>query len=220
MSHSNRNIREFGDSTVDFEGIPDTISDDSTICIAKPAPLTEYALPLRITDRYAADNDCRIIVTSSVSAEETIRQQESLTRAAASRIGVVDTTADEYLESLYREHPTISIPRPGELSQLAIAVWDLHEALSTSCSKTHVILRSLTPILDTEPLERVTNVLEQLISQQRSRSGLTVFSIEYTEHDETTMAALEDLADGIIWVEQTGDRNLRFDYRRVRPRRH
>lgn len=217
MNYRNRNIRELEDSTVDFEGIPDTISDDSTICIAKPAPLTEYAVPLRITDRYTAANDCRIIVTSSVSAEETIQQQKSLTHTAASRIGVVDMTAGEHLESLYQENPTISIPRPGELSQLAIAVWDLHEALSTSCSKTHVILRSLTPILDEEPLERVTNVLERLIRRQRSSSSLTVFSIEYTEHDEATIAAFKDLADGIVWVEQAGDRNLRLDYRRVRP---
>ncbi|NUB93530.1 hypothetical protein HT576_21300 [Haloterrigena sp. SYSU A121-1] len=219
MNHSNQNIWKTEACAVDFEGIPDAIPDDSTICIAKPAPLTEYAIPLRITDRYTADNDCRVIVTSLVSAEETIQQQQSLTHSAVSRIGVVDTRADGYLESLYQENPTISLPQPGELSQLAIAARDLHEALSTSCSKPHVILRSLTPILDAEPLERVTNVLERLIRQQSSSSSLTVFSIDYTEHDEATMAALEALADGIVWVEQTGERPLRFDYRRVRPRK-
>lgn len=216
MNHSKQDIWETEDSYIEFEGEPDKIPDDSAICIAKPAPLVEYAIPLHVTNRYTDRDDCRIIVTSSVSAEETIRQQQAITPSASSRLGVVDATADEYLASLYQKNPTISLPRPGELSQLALSVWELHEALSMSCSKTHVILRSLTPILEEEPLERVTNVLERLMEQQRSNSSLTVFSIEYTEHDEATMAVLEELVNGIFWIEQTGQQGLRLDYQRAR----
>lgn len=216
MNHSKQDIWETEDSCIEFEGEPGKIPDSSAICIAKPAPLVEYAIPLHVTNRYTDRDDCRIIVTSSVSAEETIRQQQAITPSASSRLGVVDATADEYLASLYQKNPTISLPRPGELSQLALSVWELHEALSMSCSKTHVILRSLTPILEEEPLERVTNVLERLMEQQRSNSSLTVFSIEYTEHDEATMAVLEELVNGIFWIEQTGQQGLRLDYQRAR----
>ncbi|WP_436343695.1 DUF7504 family protein [Natronorubrum sp. FCH18a] len=206
------------DSLIDYDGLPETISSNAALCIAKPAPLTEYALPLRIVNRYADRNDCRIIVTSSVSAEETIRQQQTIAQSGDYRIGVVDTTADEYLAALYQENPTVYLPHSRELTQLSLAIWDLHETLSESCSKTHVGIRSLTPILAEGRLESVINALERWIERQRSTSSLTVFSVDYTEHDEATMAALERLVNGIVWTEQTERQGLRFDYHRTRTR--
>lgn len=216
MNHSEPDTREVDESLLGFEDVPDTLSTDSAICIAKPAPLAEYAVPLRITDRYTDRNDCRIIVTPSIGTDETVRQQQTITPSGDYRMGIVDTTADEHLDALYQENPTIYLPHPGELSQISLAVWDLYEALSSSCSNTHVILRSLTPLLAEKRLERVTNVLERLIEHQRAHSNRLVFGIEYTEHDEATMAALRDLVDGIVWIEQASDRSLRLEYRRAR----
>ncbi|WP_152423968.1 DUF7504 family protein [Natronorubrum tibetense] len=218
MTHFKTDDWTTTESLIDFDGIPDTISSSSTLCIAKPAPLTEHALPMRITNRYADRGDCRIIVTSSAGAEETIRQQKAIEPLEESRIGVVDTTANDYLAALYQENPTISLPHSRELTQLSLAVWDLHETLSEPCEKTHIIIQSLTPILAEGRLESVINVLERWIEQQRATSSLTVFSIEYTEHDEATMVALERLVDGIVWVEQTERQKLRLDYQRARGR--
>lgn len=218
MNRSRSDASVSDDLFQNHDEIPETLPDGSAICIAKPAPLVDYAIPLRVVNRYADRTECRIIVTSSVSADETIQQQQATDPSTDARLGIVNTTADEHLASLYQENPTISLPCPGELSQLALAVWDLHEALSSSCPKTHVIFRSLSPMLNEEPLERVTSVVEQVIDRQRADSSLTVCSIEYTKHDEATMAALKELVDGIIWVEQTEKRDLRFDYQRTRTR--
>nr|WP_306055354.1 hypothetical protein [Natronococcus sp. AD5] len=59
-------------------------------------------------------------------------------------------------------------------------------------------------------------MLENVIEHQRSHSCLTVFSVEYTEHSEPTMTALENLVDGVVRVEQTATGELRLDYHRAR----
>ncbi|RQH00080.1 hypothetical protein EA472_12790 [Natrarchaeobius oligotrophus] len=206
------------DESVDLDTLPRSIPDGSVICVARSSPLTDNALPLRITERYAAPDDCRIIVTTATDADETIAQQNAITPTGEHRVGVIDTTADDHVESLYQEHPTISLARTGELTQITLALWDLEEALSTSCSTPHVIVRSLTPTLEQAGLERLTNVLESVIEHQRAAGSLTVFGIEYTAHDERTMAALETLVDGIVWVERTGQGDLELEYRRTHHR--
>ncbi|WP_152423384.1 DUF7504 family protein [Haloterrigena salina] len=215
MNHSRTNTRT-NEALIDLEGIPETVPDGAALCIAKPAPLTEYALPLHITNQYADGEDCRIIITSSITAEETIRQEQQVVATADRRLGIIDTTADEHLEALYQENPIISIPRSGDLTQVTLALWDLEESFSKTYPKTHVILRSLTPILNDSSIEGVRNVLETVIEHQRSRSCLTVFSVEYTEHSEPTMAALEILVDGVVWVEQTANDEHQLDYHRTR----
>nr|WP_126663559.1 hypothetical protein [Haloterrigena salifodinae] len=131
------------------------------------------------------------------------------------RLEIIDTTADEHLEALYQENPIISIPRSGDLTQVTLALWDLEESFSKT-HPTHVVLRSLTPILNDSSIEGVRNVLENVIEHQRSRSCLTIFSVEYTEHSEPTMAAPESLVDGVVWVEQTSNDELQLDYHRTR----
>ncbi|MHC3439972.1 DUF7504 family protein [Natrialbaceae archaeon A-gly3] len=215
MNETSTNTHGIDDDSLDLRDLPETVPSGSVICIAKPAPLTGHALSLRITDHYTDCDDCRIIVTPSVSAEETIQQQNALTPSADHRLGIIDTTATEHLEALYQENPTVYLPRTGELTQITLALWELEEALSTPCSTPHMIFRSLTPVLAEEGLDRVTNILEQIIEYQRTHSSLTVFSVEYTEHDEETMIALETLADRIIWVEQTAERNPRLEHYRI-----
>lgn len=204
------------DDSIDFEGLPEVVPSRSALCIAKPAPLTNYALPLRITDRYADPDDCRIIITPSVDAEETIRHQEAISPIADNRLGVIDTSVDKHRDALYQPTPVVYRPHPGELAQITLALWELDTALSPSCPKTHLILRSLTPILAEDSRERVINVLKQLIKRQQSTSSLTVFSVQYTELSESTMTALAELADGVIWVERQSNGTLRFDYQRTR----
>lgn len=216
MNHSETDEPVNSDAAIDWTGLPDTVSNGSAICIAKPAPLTDYALPLRVVDRYADSSACRIIVTPAVEADETIRQHDAMSSSADSRLGIIDLTGDEHLDVLYQSNPVIYRPHPGELAQITIALWEVENTLSSSCSKTHLIFRSLTPILLEDDLERVTNVLERVIDQQRSDSSLTVFSVDYTEHDERTMTALKDLVDGVVWVEQGGNRELQLEYRRTR----
>lgn len=216
MNHAETDDRIDPGEAIDFEGLPKTIRSRSVVCIAKPAPLTEYALPLRITNRYADPDDCRIILTPSVEAGETIRQQDAISPMDDTRLGILDTASDKYRDALYQPTPVVYRPHPGELAQITLALWELETALSPSCPKTHLLVRSLTPILTADSRERVINVLKQLIKRQQSNSSLTVFSVQYTDHSESAMTALTALADGVVWVERGSNGTLRFDYQRTR----
>lgn len=216
MNYSETDNQINPEDSIDFEGLPNTIQSRSALCIAKPAPLTDYALPLHITNRYADHDDCRIIVTPSVDAEETIHQQETISPMADNHLGVIDTTANKHRDALYQPIPIVYRPHPGELAQITLALGELDTALSPACSKTHLILRSLTPSFAEISRERIFNVLKQLIKRQQSNSSLTVFSVQYTEHNESTMTALAELVDAVIWVEQGSNRTLRFDYQQTR----
>lgn len=76
MNHSERDIQQFGDSAPDFEEVPDTSSDGSAICIAKPAPLTEYVR--RIYTRSITARDSRTFERSCQSLPVTKRLYERL----------------------------------------------------------------------------------------------------------------------------------------------
>lgn len=206
------------DDPVDLDTLPETVASGSTLLVATPEPIDEYALPLRIADRYARSDECRLVVTATVDAERTIRQQLSVSPSPAPGFGVVDATGDEHLLSLYQEYPTVYLPYPGELAHVSLALWELETALSPSRPNPHLIFRSLSPLLAEDSLERVTNVLGRLIEQRRSSGSLTVLGVEYTAHDEHTMAALRALADAVVWVDTSPDARLELEYRRIRNR--
>lgn len=153
---------------------------------------------------------------TTAGAGETIHQQKAISPIADSCLGVIDTTADNRRDALYQPTPIVYRTHPGELAQITLALGELDTALTPFSSKTHFVLRSLTPILAANGCECVINVLEQLIKRQQANSSLTVFSVQYTEHSESTMTALTELADGVIWVERESNRTLQLDYQRTR----
>ncbi|USZ72498.1 hypothetical protein NGM15_04055 [Natronosalvus halobius] len=86
--------------------------------------------------------------------------------------------------------------------------------MASDSHKTHFGIRSLTPLLADEGLERTISVLEHLI-EGRTDSGLVVLGLEYTKHDEATLSALREIVDGIVWIEERTDGSISAEYRRV-----
>ncbi|WP_312908055.1 DUF7504 family protein [Natronosalvus caseinilyticus] len=199
---------------IDFEGLPNNLTEDSVILVAKPAPLEEYAVSLRILDRYTSPDDRRIVVTTAVSAERTIQQQTALASPESGRFGVIDATPQHQPSAPFQQYPVVSLPHSVELTRLVLALWELEASMASGSQQTHFGIRSLTPLLVDEGLGRTVSVLEHLI-EDRSDSGLVVLGLEYTRHDEDTLAALRAIVDGIVWVEERTDGSISAAYRRV-----
>ncbi len=192
------------DGGVALHELPDELPDGSSILVAKPASLSDYALTLRVSDRYADPDDCRLILTTAVGAARTIDQHESVvTGSAERRFGVVDASDGHQPSAPFQEHPTVSLPNPSELTRIVLALQQLESTLSKDCATINVVVRSLSPILEGTRLEPVTRVVEQLIDRQRAAGGIAVFGLEYTRHDNRTMTALRDRVDAVVWVEDT-----------------
>lgn len=201
---------------IDFEDVPGTVPDGSTLLVAKPAPLEEYALTPRLVDRYANPDEGRLVVTTTVDADRTIRNHRAISAEASDRLGIVDASDRRQPSSPFQQYPTVSLPHPGELTRIVLALWELNATMSSTCNRTHVVVRSLTPILEEEPIERVARVIDQLADRKREDDGLLVVSVEYTAHDEATMSYLRELVDAVVWAEVAADGPLELEYRRAR----
>ncbi|MFC7216168.1 hypothetical protein ACFQO4_19070 [Saliphagus sp. GCM10025334] len=199
---------------IDFEELPNSLTEDSVILVAKPAPLDEYAVSLRILDRFTSPAERRIIVTTAVSAERTIQQQIFLASPESGRFGVVDATPQNHPSSPFQKYPVVSLPHSVELTRLVLALWELEASMASDSQKTHFGIRSLTPLLADDGLERTISVLKHLI-EGRTDSGLVVLGFEYTKHDEDTLSALKEIVDGIVWIEEQTVGSISAEHRRV-----
>lgn len=206
------------DDGVALHDLPDELPDGSSILVAKPTSLTDHALTLRLSDRYADPDDCRLVLTTEIDAARTIDQHDEIADgSAAGRLGVVDATESHQPSAPFQEHPTVSLPNPAELTRIVLALQQLESTLSKDCETINVVVRSLTPMLDGSRLEQVIRVVEQLVERQRSAGGVAVFGMEYTRHGDRTMRALSDTVDAIVWVEESTN-GPHLDFQRARSR--
>lgn len=127
-------------------------------------------------------------------------------------LALVDTTSEQqYVAAPYNEVPTVFLPSPGDLERLVIALCDLTETRPPPSESRHLVVRSLTPVLRAAPASRVYAVLER-IAGLRAGSGISAIGLDYTAHDEKTIAELTKRVDGVLWVTEHADGRLGFDF--------
>lgn len=202
-----------------MDTFPDDLSGGGSILVATAGDPTRYAIGLHALCEFGDGDDTSFVVTTTRSADTTL---ETYSRLCADerrpRLRLVDTTARQpSVPSVYGEAATIYIPSPGDLERLVIALSDLSEATPPSDGARHLLIRSLTPILEETPVERVQTVLDR-VTGLRANDGLCVLGIDYTTHDETTIRRLAEQVNGILWVTESGGGALEFDYLPTRGR--
>jgi len=205
-------------STVEIEALqvdslPDSLSGGSTVLVATTGDPSQSAVCLRILCAQGAGEDTAFVVTTTESADRTIAVYDRLGgETGHPSIGIVDTVSEQQsVSALYGETHVVFTPSPGDLERLVMALSDLSDSSAPSSGARHLVIRSLTPILESSSPTRVSAVLER-ITGLRSETGLGLLGIDYTAHDEETMAAIADLVDGVLWVTQPSSDRLAFDY--------
>lgn len=123
----------------------------------------------------------------------------------------------QYVPALYTETPIVFTPSLGDLERLLLAVSELTNNQPSSNGNRHLIIRSLTPLLENASTTGVCTVLER-ISEFRAGTGLCFLGLNYTAHSEETMSALTKRVDGVLWVTNAADNHLQFEYRPTRGR--
>lgn len=204
-----------------MDTFPDDLSRGGSVLIASAGDPTRYAIGLNALCEYGDGDDTAFIVTTTRSADTTLETYEQVCpEKERPRLRLVDTTDRQpSVPSIYGEAATIFIPSPGDLERLVIALSDLSEATPPSDGARHLLIRSLTPILKETPVERVQTVLDR-VTGLRANNGLCLLGIDYTAHDEPTIRSLAEQVDGILWVTESGDGTLEFDYLQTKGRRH
>lgn len=201
------------------DSFPGGLSAGSTVLVASAGDLSQYAVDLRALCQYGQADDTALVVTTTESADRTIETYGRLcSESNRPSLGLVDTTSErQSIAAPYDETPVIFTPSPGDLERLTLALSDLSNDLSPSNGNRHLLVRSLTPILETTSVARVSTVLEQ-ITDLRSGTGLCLLGFDYTAHDEKTMEALAEQVDGVLWVAQPSPDRISFEYRQATNR--
>ena len=212
------------DVSVDPEALhvasfPGGLSAGSTVLIASAGDLSQYAVDLHALCQYSRADDTALVVTTTESADRMVETFGRLcSESDRPSLGIVDTTSErQSVSALYDETPVIFTPSPGDLERLTLALSDLSNNDSPSNGNRHLLVRSLTPILETTSAARVCTILER-ITGLRSGAGLCLLGLDYTAHDEETMEAVTEQADGVLWVTQTSPDSVEIEYRQARGR--
>lgn len=204
-----------------MDTFPDDLSGGGSILVATAGDPTRYAIGLHALCKYGDGPDTAYVVTTTRSADTTLDTYDRLCPGEGRpRLRLVDTTARQpSVPSVYGEAATIFIPSPGDLERLVIALSDLSEATPPSDGARHLLIRSLSPILEETPVERVQTVLDR-VTGLRANDGLCLLGIDYTAHDESTIRSLAEHVDGILWITESEEEDtLEFDYLPTNERR-
>lgn len=195
------------------EAFPSALAGGRTVLVACPGSPQRYAIGLRALADQATADDTGILVTTTESASRTVETYDDLSPdAQRPALKVVDTSSpDQSLSAVYDEIPVIFTPSPGDLERLTVALSDLTDVDRSPTGEQHLVVRSLTPILETTPTDRVGTVLDR-ITGLRTGGGLCLLGIDYTAHDEATLQTIAAHTDGVLWVTRPADGTVEVDY--------
>lgn len=209
-----------GSSPIEHDSFPGDIAPGSTVLVAGSVDPAVKAVGLNALARSGGGDDIALVVTTTDSADETASTYDTICQSsAAPSLRLVDTTSEgQSVSALYEKYPVVFVPSPGDLERLVIGLSDLTAMPGPSTGARHLVIRSLSPIMENASVEDVCAVLER-ISGLRTGTGYTFFGLDYTAHDEETIRAITDHVDVILWVTEHSDGALDFEVRPV-PGRH
>lgn len=203
------------DQSTKIGALPDRCTSGRTLLVAAAGSPTRDALTIRLLSEYGGSDATAHVVATTERAEATLDTYDSLAATEHPSLGIVDTrSANQYVSAVYDQPPVVFTPAPGDLERLVLA--EISDRLPPATSH-HLVVRSLTPILETTPTERVCSVLER-ITGLRSKTGLGLLGIDYTAHDESTMQAVAEPVDGVLWARHS-DGDVAFEYQSCSDRR-
>lgn len=201
--------------SVQLDPFPEGLSAGSTVLVAGTVDPATYAIGLRALSQLGSDGDTALVVTTTESADRTTnRYDEIRPDSGGAALGLVDTTSErKSVSALYGEHPVVYVPAPNDLERLVIGLSDLTSDRPPASGTRHLLVRSLTPLLDNASTDAVCTILDR-IGGLRMGSGLTLFGIDYTAHSEEVMTTLSEHVDGVLWITE-GSGTLKFEFSRT-----
>lgn len=193
--------------------LPKTLASGATILVVGAFDPSEHALCLRIVGEYGTGEDTAVVVTTRASADETVGTWESATeKGRRPAIGIVDTTSEEQtVASTFGDVPTFFTPSSGDLERIVMALSELSGVAPPRTGSRHLVFRSLTPILEEAATAQVCRVIER-ISGLRTGTGLGLFGVDVSAHDEQTLTAIAEAVDGVVWIDRTSDGGFESEF--------
>jgi hypothetical protein len=199
--------------TLRIDTLPERVGAGATILVATAGAPSRLGVCLELLHQRGTAADSALVVTTVESAETTLERYAGLAEGRAGpTLRIVDTVSEgQSVSALYGETPVVFTPNVGDLERLVIALSDLAGEATPSEGARHLVVRSLTPMLDAVPVDRLCTVLERIV-ELRSGGGLCLLGIDYTAHNEETMRTVAAQTDGVLWVTESERGRVEFAY--------
>lgn len=200
-----------GTVSFDPEAVPEAVTAGTTILVAGSVDPSAHGVCLGILREFGQPDDVAFVVSTTESATETIARYESADAPDGPTIRLVDTTSKrQFVSALYNEVPTIFTPAPNDLERTVLGLSELSEMGTPKGGSRHVVVRSLTPLLSGTSVTDVGRVVDRIVGL-RTGTGLGLFGLDFTAHDERTVTELARRVDAVVWASRTTDGSIEFE---------
>lgn len=197
----------------------DSLTTGVTVLVATIGDPSDHALGLRALSQYGTAEDTALVVTTGESSEQIIEGYDRLCSTSdRPSLGLVDTVSThQSVSAVFNETPVVFTPSPSDLERLVMALSELSGPDPPQSGARHLVIRSLTPVLETAQIDKVCRVLER-ITGLRSETGFCLIGLDYAAHDEEVVSAISKYVDGILWVTQKSADTVEAEYQPSRGR--
>lgn len=188
-------------ATLPADALPEGRSAGATVLVASAGDPTRHALGLQSLAAVGTADDTALVVTTTESAAATVETARGVFGAdGRPSFGLVDTgSKGQSLSSTLGGEPVVYTPSPADLERLVVALDELSGDGPPVDGARHLLVRSLTPVLESASPAQIRAVLRQ-VSDIRTGDGTTLVGVDFTAHDEAAVAALTGVVDGVLWV--------------------
>lgn len=193
--------------------LPGRLADGMTVLVAGPNDPSFDAVGLQILSELGRPADSALVVSTTESVTRTTETYD-LVSSGTDRpsLGVVDTTSKrQSISVLSDDTPVVYTPAPGDIERLIVALSELTGDDAPGKGDRHLLVRSLTPILESTSLSLVCTALER-ITGLRTERGLCLLGVDQTAHDGETRRAITDVVDGVLRVTRTDHGQISFEF--------
>jgi hypothetical protein len=204
-------------ASINRKTFPDSFSTGVTVLIATAGEPSQAAVDIQALCAFGNPSDRALVVTTTESVTETLETFDHVcVDSERPALSFVETTSTQpSVPAIYDETPIILTPSPGDLERIVVALAELSEDTLPVTGNRHLVVRSLTPMLESTSTSQVCTVLER-ITGLRSGNGLCLFGLDYTAHDESTLETIVEQVDGVLWVTQEDSDSIQLEYRPTR----
>lgn len=190
-----------------------------TLLVAESGDLRRHALDLRLLAERSDPDEAAAFVATETGSDAMLSAYEAFeTDGAADVLGVADAVShDQDLPPSYRKTPVSHVPGPQDVARLSVALADLSRSAEPDDRRRHLVVQSLTPLLDASAPEVACRFVRRITRDSTLVDGFSILRIDFTAHDEQTVKRVRELADFVLWVEESADGTLDAEVEQVGP---
>ncbi|ERH11552.1 MAG: hypothetical protein J07HB67_00560 [halophilic archaeon J07HB67] len=197
----------------DVGPIDTAIEPGSNILVSGPSMSGKRDLALDVLAEGTDDGDGAIFVTTKDGADQVLELYERRTPYQGKPVAVVDCVTRQQGVGEVREDDRIKYASsPVDMTRIGIQLSEFLEAFyqERNIRQNRVVLHSLSTLLMYSDLQTVFRFLHVFTGRIQSVDGLGVYVIDSGAHDDQTMNTIRQLFDGVVRLDEDGDREVRL----------